>query len=79
MPNAPRTADLDLLYCDEVTISEEDFILPHPGVFGRAFVLMPLAGIRPVLIPAEVDAAEVVEGMLVGGGAAIGLVRSPRL
>jgi len=57
-----------LLYCDEVTISEEDFILPHPGVFGRAFVLMPLAGIRPVLIPAEVDAAEVVEGMLVGGG-----------
>ncbi len=65
--NAPRTADLDLLYYDEVTISEGDLILPHPRMFGRAFVLKPLAEIRPDLIPAGVDAGAVCEGIRVWG------------
>lgn len=53
--NAPRTADLDLLYYDEVTINEGDLILPHPRMFGRIFVLKPLAEIRPDLIPDGID------------------------
>jgi 2-amino-4-hydroxy-6-hydroxymethyldihydropteridine diphosphokinase len=65
--NAPRTADLDLLYYDEVTISEGDLILPHPRMFGRAFVLKPLAEIRPDLIPDGIDAAEECEGIRVWG------------
>jgi 2-amino-4-hydroxy-6-hydroxymethyldihydropteridine diphosphokinase len=65
--NAPRTADLDLLYYDEITISEGKLILPHPRMFQRAFVLKPLAEIRPDLIPEGVDAAAACEGIRVWG------------
>lgn len=65
--NAPRTADLDLLYYDEVTISEGDLILPHPRMFGRPFVLKPLAEIRPDLITDGIDAAAECDGIRVWG------------
>jgi len=41
----PRTADIDLLAYDDVTLTEGDLILPHPRLFERAFVLVPLAEI----------------------------------
>lgn len=47
--NAPRTLDLDLLYCDGMTLYHPDLELPHPRMTGRAFVLAPLAEIRPQL------------------------------
>jgi len=65
--NAPRTADLDLLYYDDITISAGDLILPHPRMFGRAFVLKPLAEIRPDLIPEGIDATATCEGIRVWG------------
>lgn len=43
----PRTADLDILAYDDVSIDEPDLTLPHPFLFERAFVLMPLAEIAP--------------------------------
>src|SRR3982750_2437979 len=43
----PRTLDLDLLAYDDATIDTPDLTLPHPRLFERAFVLVPLAEIAP--------------------------------
>lgn len=50
--NAPRTIDLDLLYYDDLAMRSPGLELPHPRMFQRAFVLKPLAAIRPDLVPA---------------------------
>ena len=47
--HAPRTLDLDLLYCDMMSLSHPDLQLPHPRILERPFVLLPLAEIRPEL------------------------------
>jgi 2-amino-4-hydroxy-6-hydroxymethyldihydropteridine diphosphokinase len=47
--NASRTLDLDLLYCDEVTLHDPELELPHPRMTERTFVMGPLAEIRPDL------------------------------
>jgi 2-amino-4-hydroxy-6-hydroxymethyldihydropteridine diphosphokinase len=41
----PRTLDLDLIAYDDVSIQKPELTLPHPRLFERAFVLMPLAEI----------------------------------
>jgi 2-amino-4-hydroxy-6-hydroxymethyldihydropteridine diphosphokinase len=43
----PRTLDLDLLAYDNSSIDAGGLILPHPRLFERAFVLVPLAEIAP--------------------------------
>lgn len=43
----PRTLDLDLLAYDDAVIRQPDLTLPHPRLFERAFVLVPLAEIVP--------------------------------
>lgn len=43
----PRTLDLDILAYDNGTISTPELTLPHPRLFERAFVLVPLAEIAP--------------------------------
>jgi 2-amino-4-hydroxy-6-hydroxymethyldihydropteridine diphosphokinase len=43
--NGPRTADIDILAYDDLTLNEPDLTLPHPRLFERAFVLVPLAEI----------------------------------
>jgi 2-amino-4-hydroxy-6-hydroxymethyldihydropteridine diphosphokinase len=43
----PRTIDIDLLAYDDVAISDAELILPHPRLFERGFVLVPLAEIAP--------------------------------
>jgi 2-amino-4-hydroxy-6-hydroxymethyldihydropteridine diphosphokinase len=46
--NAPRMLDLDLIaYGALVRGEEEPPVLPHPRMASRAFVLLPLAEIRP--------------------------------
>jgi 2-amino-4-hydroxy-6-hydroxymethyldihydropteridine diphosphokinase len=47
--HAPRTIDLDLLYCDMMTLSDDRLILPHPRITNRYFVLKPLSEICPDL------------------------------
>jgi 2-amino-4-hydroxy-6-hydroxymethyldihydropteridine diphosphokinase len=41
----PRTADIDIIAYDDLTLDEPGLILPHPHLFERAFVLLPLAEI----------------------------------
>jgi 2-amino-4-hydroxy-6-hydroxymethyldihydropteridine diphosphokinase len=48
--NSPRTIDIDLLYCDDIALSEPSLTIPHPQIARRRFVLQPLADIRPELI-----------------------------
>ena len=48
--NAPRTIDLDLLYCGDVVMKEPTLTLPHPRLHERRFVLQPLAEIRSELV-----------------------------
>ena len=43
----PRPIDLDLLAYDDVAIGDATLTLPHPRLFERAFVLVPLAEIAP--------------------------------
>lgn len=50
--NAPRTLDLDLLCHGEVVMNTATLTLPHPRMTERAFVLLPLAEIAPVLVTA---------------------------
>jgi 2-amino-4-hydroxy-6-hydroxymethyldihydropteridine diphosphokinase len=43
----PRPIDIDLIAYDDLTVDEPDLRLPHPHLFERAFVLVPLAEIAP--------------------------------
>ena len=51
--NAPRTLDLDILLYGDVQIQTETLTVPHPRMWQRAFVLVPLAEIAPELVSAE--------------------------
>jgi 2-amino-4-hydroxy-6-hydroxymethyldihydropteridine diphosphokinase len=43
----PRTLDIDLLAYDDLVLDDPGLTLPHPRLFERAFVLVPLAEIAP--------------------------------
>jgi 2-amino-4-hydroxy-6-hydroxymethyldihydropteridine diphosphokinase len=43
----PRPIDIDILSYDDLTLERDDLTLPHPRLFERAFVLVPLAEIAP--------------------------------
>ena len=51
-PNAPRTLDLDLLLYGDVRLNTPDLQVPHPRMWQRAFVLLPLAEIAPERVSA---------------------------
>ena len=55
--DAPRTLDLDLLLYGSGQIFSVELTLPHPRMWQRAFVLLPLAEIAPALVSAEQLAA----------------------
>ncbi len=46
----PRTLDLDILWMAGVAIDEPGLTVPHPGLAERAFVLRPVAELRPALM-----------------------------
>lgn len=46
----PRVIDVDILYFGDEKIASERLIIPHKEMFNRAFVLTPLAEIRPDLV-----------------------------
>jgi len=50
----PRVIDIDLVAYDDISLRSEKLTLPHPELFNRAFVLVPLAEIAPDLIIAGV-------------------------
>lgn len=43
----PRTADIDIIAYGDLKADELGLTLPHPRLFERAFVLLPLAEIAP--------------------------------
>lgn len=49
----PRTLDVDVLWIDGVSIDESDLTVPHPRMFERMFVMVPLRELAPDLIPAD--------------------------
>jgi len=56
----PRPLDIDLLAYDDVTLDEPDLVLPHPRLWERAFVLVPLAEIVPDRRIAGIQVADAV-------------------
>ncbi len=48
--NAPRTLDLDLLLYGSATIDSPRLTVPHPRMWARAFVLVPLKEIAPLRV-----------------------------
>lgn len=57
--NAPRTLDLDLLLFGDQTINSARLTVPHPRMWSRAFVLLPLAEIEPALVsPAQLQSVD---------------------
>ena len=61
--NAPRTLDLDLLLYGDGRIDSPQLTVPHPRMWQRAFVLLPLAEIAPALV--SQDALTAVQGQTV--------------
>jgi 2-amino-4-hydroxy-6-hydroxymethyldihydropteridine diphosphokinase len=45
----PRTLDLDLLLYGSLVVEEPDLRVPHPELLQRAFVLVPLVELDPLL------------------------------
>lgn len=68
----PRTADIDILAYEGVTMNEPGLTLPHPRLFERAFVLVPLA---------EIAGDRIIAGKRIGDAAkatdATGIERLP--
>ena len=46
----PRTLDVDVLLVGEETSDDPEILVPHPRLFERAFVLVPLHELAPALV-----------------------------
>ena len=51
----PRTLDVDVLWVDGETVDEADLVVPHPRMFERAFVMVPLGELAPDLAEGWAD------------------------
>ena len=50
----PRTLDVDVLWIDGETVDDPpELLVPHPRMFARAFVMVPLADLAPDLLPPD--------------------------
>jgi 2-amino-4-hydroxy-6-hydroxymethyldihydropteridine diphosphokinase len=68
----PRTIDIDLIAYDDLVLDEPDLTLPHPRLFERAFVLVPLNEI----VPERIIAGRKIKDAMAGIDAA-GIERLP--
>jgi 2-amino-4-hydroxy-6-hydroxymethyldihydropteridine diphosphokinase len=55
--NGPRTLDVDVLLVGDLRCDDPEITVPHPRMWERRFVLVPLAELAPDLVPAAVLAA----------------------
>ena len=46
----PRPLDIDILVVGELAIADPDLVVPHPRLWERAFVLIPLHDLAPDLV-----------------------------
>jgi 2-amino-4-hydroxy-6-hydroxymethyldihydropteridine diphosphokinase len=63
----PRPIDLDLLAYDDVALHDPNLTLPHPHLFERAFVLVPLAEIAADRLIAGIRVADALARVDTGG------------
>jgi 2-amino-4-hydroxy-6-hydroxymethyldihydropteridine diphosphokinase len=47
----PRTLDVDVLLVGDLVVDEPDLTVPHPRMWERSFVLVPLHDLAPDLVP----------------------------
>jgi 2-amino-4-hydroxy-6-hydroxymethyldihydropteridine diphosphokinase len=47
----PRPLDVDVLLVGDEEVDEPDLVVPHPRLYERAFVMVPLAELNPMLAP----------------------------
>jgi 2-amino-4-hydroxy-6-hydroxymethyldihydropteridine diphosphokinase len=52
----PRSLDVDVLLVGDERVDEPDLVVPHPRLYERAFVLVPLADVAPHLVADVSDA-----------------------
>ena len=45
----PRTIDVDILFFNDIILESNDLLIPHPRIKERAFVLIPLIELNPML------------------------------
>ena len=62
----PRTLDVDVLWVESGPVDDPDLQIPHPRMFQRRFVVVPLLDLAPELVPA--DWADHAEGHVVNIG-----------
>jgi 2-amino-4-hydroxy-6-hydroxymethyldihydropteridine diphosphokinase len=63
----PRTLDLDIIAYDDVKLDKPELMLPHPRLFERAFVLVPLVEIAPDRMIAGRKVADTLAGVSTAG------------
>ena len=55
----PRTLDVDIVWMDGVTVSDDRLTIPHPRWKDRRFVLVPLRELAPELVTTtDIDLAD---------------------
>ena len=58
----PRTLDVDVLWVDGEAVDDPpELLVPHPRMFERAFVLVPLADVAADILPEGYDVAAAAE------------------
>ena len=55
LPLGPRTIDIDIIYFNSEIIHTNDLIIPHPSMFKRNFVLIPMVEIAPDFIHPQLN------------------------
>ncbi|ARD54787.1 2-amino-4-hydroxy-6-hydroxymethyldihydropteridine diphosphokinase [Bacillus aerophilus] len=59
----PRTADLDILLYNRENIETEQLVVPHPRMYERLFVLVPMSEICPEISEVQINAVTDQEGV----------------
>jgi 2-amino-4-hydroxy-6-hydroxymethyldihydropteridine diphosphokinase len=55
LPMGPRTIDIDIIYFNNEIIHTNDLIIPHPSMYKRNFVLIPMVEIAPNFIHPQLN------------------------
>ena len=63
----PRTADIDIIAYGDLELAELGLTLPHPRLFERGFVLLPLAEIAPDRVIAGRKVCDALAGVDIAG------------
>lgn len=62
----PRTLDVDVLLVGDLRVDDADLVVPHPRMWERGFVLVPLAELAPEVVAGRLS-PELYEGVRLVG------------